>query len=232
MIDTLQAIWANDLYRKLILSGLVLLVMHLIRRVLNWVLQHKVSFENPYIYLLRKVSSYLISILTVFFIFGIWIERLGDLSVALGIMTAGLAFALQEVIGSFAGWLTIVGGKPFSVGDRIETSHIRGDVVDVGILRTKIMEIGNWLHGDHNTGRIVTVSNALIFKEPLFNYSILFHYIYDEIVIPVIYDCDWKRAIEIMHRAVSENQHYQTLLPKARKSWEQARQQYLVKISP
>ena len=114
---------------------------------------------------------------------------------ALGILAAGLAFALQEVIGSIAGWVTIVTGRPFAIGDRIETGGIRGDVVDISVLRTTLMEIGNWLGGDHNTGRIVTVSNAFIFKEPLFNYSRHLHYVWDEIEVPITYESDWQQAI-------------------------------------
>jgi small-conductance mechanosensitive channel len=104
-------------------------------------------------------------------LFGIWLQRLGDLSVAPRILAAGLAFALQEVIGSIAGWTTIITRRPFSIGDRVVIGGIRGDVVDFGVLRTTLMEIGNWVSGDHNTGRIVTLSNAFLFKEPLYNYS-------------------------------------------------------------
>ena len=169
IFEILNTIWSNDLYRKIIVTVLILLGQNLLRRLLIFLITQRINEDSPYIYTVRKATTYAISILGTLFVFGVWIERLGDLSVALGILAAGLAFALQEVIGSFAGWLTIISGRPFSVGDRIETSSIRGDVVDVGILRTTLMEIGNWLQGDHNTGRIVTVSNAFIFKEPLYN---------------------------------------------------------------
>ncbi|MBE0696551.1 MAG: mechanosensitive ion channel, partial [Anaerolineaceae bacterium] len=162
----------------------------------------------------------------------IWVQRIGDLSVALGIMGAGLAFALQEVIGSIAGWSTIVFGRPFEIGDRIETGGIKGDVVDIGVLRTKLMEIGNWLDGDHNTGRIVTVSNAYIFKEPLFNYSRYLSYIWDEISIPVPYDSDWNQAIKIMSNAVLDHPSYQLLLPKAQEQRLHARREFAIKITP
>ena len=98
-------------------------------------------------------------------------------------------------------------GNRFAIGDRIETGGIRGDVIDITVLRTKLMEIGNWLGGDHNTGRIVTVSNAYIFKEPLFNYSRHLEYARDEIVLPITYESDWQRAIDILvepsHRSAS-----------------------------
>ena len=163
MVDTLSAIWANPVYRKLILSVIVLLASMVIRRLLHLLLVKRLSDDSPRIYIVRKITGYAVNVLAVFLIVGIWIDQTGNLSVALGILGAGLAFALQEVIGSIAGWLTIVTGRPFSIGDRIETGGIRGDVVDISVLRTTLMEIGNWLGGDHNTGRIVTVSNAFIF---------------------------------------------------------------------
>ncbi len=166
-MDTWNTIWSNDLYRKLILSVLILLAQAVIRRSLLVKLVNRIPDDSPDLYTVRKITTYVITITTTFLLIGIWIQRLGDLSVALGILAAGLAFALQEVIGSIAGWITIISGKPFTIGDRIETGGIRGDVVDISVLRTTLMEIGNWLSGDHNTGRIVTVSNAFLFKEPL-----------------------------------------------------------------
>ena len=222
----------NDLYRKLIFSVLVLIVQAIIRLVVNKYLINRQKRFNTAIYTIRKVIRYAITAITAIIIYGIWVDQFGDLSVALGILGAGLAFALQEVIGSFAGWLTIITGNPFNIGDRIETGGIKGDVVDIGILRTTIMEIGNWLDGDHNTGRIVTLSNAFIFKEPLFSYSVHLHYIWDEIRIPVPYGADWEKAIEIMSNAITQNPAYQELLPKAEAQRQELRKRIAVKITP
>ena len=231
MLGILNSIWSNDLYRKLILTVLILLGQNILRRLVIFIVTQRMAEDSPYIYTVRKAASYAINILGTLLVFGVWIERLGDLSVALGILAAGLAFALQEVIGSFAGWLTIISGRPFSVGDRIETSNIRGDVVDVGILRTTLMEIGNWLQGDHNTGRIVTVSNAFIFKEPLYNYSSYLRFIWDEICIPITYKSDWQKAIVMMIEAVKKHPNYQSLLPQAEEQRRQARRKLAVKIT-
>ncbi len=231
-MDTWNDIWANDLYRKLILSVLVLLTQAVIRRsILKYVIS-RISDDSPLIYFARKIATYIITIITSLLIFGIWIKRLGDLSVALGILAAGLAFALQEVIGSIAGWTTIVTGRPFSIGDRIETGGIRGDVVDIGVLRTTLMEIGNWVSGDHNTGRIVTLSNAFIFKEPLYNYSAHLRFVWDEIRIPITYESNWKKGIEILANTVSEHPAYQELLPKAQKQRRELRRRLAVKMTP
>ena len=232
MTPQLTDIWANILYRKIILTGIILLIWALLRLVIQHVVIRNLPDDSPHILRVRKASSYLLTIAAGLVIFGVWVQSLGDLSVALGIVAAGLAFALQEVIGSMAGWLTIINGQPFTIGDRIETGGIRGDVVDVSVLRTKLMETGNWLGGDHNTGRIVTVSNAFIFKEPLFNYSRHLNYVWDEIVVPVPYDADWQRAIQIMGDAAKGHPRYLELLPKAAEQRRQARRELAIKITP
>jgi small-conductance mechanosensitive channel len=225
-------IWANDLLRKLILSALVLILQFLVRRgVDKYILKRNETYSTS-TYAVRKVVGYVITILTLVILYMVWVDQMGDISIALGIFGAGLAFALQEIIGSFAGWLTIISGKPFSIGDRIETGGIQGDVIDIGILRTTIMEIGNWLVGDHNTGRIVTLSNAFIFKEPLFSYDVHLHYIWDEIQMPLPYGSDWKNAIEILLNTVKAHPEYQKLLPKARQQREELRKQFAVKVTP
>ncbi len=231
ILEILNTIWNNDLYRKLILTVVIIVGQNLLRRLVVYVINQRVKEDSPYLYTIRKTASYAINILAALLVFGVWIERLGDLSVALGILAAGIAFALQEVIGSFAGWLTIITGRPFTVGDRIETSNIRGDVVDVGVLRTTLMEIGNWLQGDHNTGRIVTVSNAFIFKEPLYNYSAYIHFIWDEIDLPITYESDWQKAILLMIETVQNHPQYQELLPLAEKQRKLARRKLAVKIT-
>jgi len=232
IMDTWNEIWSNEIYRKLILSALVFLAQAVVRHLLLSYVFNRISDESPHLYTVRKVTIYITTTITALLLFGIWIQRLGDLSVALGIFAAGLAFALQEIIGSIAGWTTIITGKPFTIGDRIETGGIRGDVVDIGVLRTTLMEIGNWLNGDHNTGRIVTLSNAYIFKEPLYNYSAHLHFVWDEIKIPITYESDWKKAIEIMSKTVSEHPLYKELLPKAEKQRRKVRHKLAVKMTP
>lgn len=228
----INEIWANDLYRKLILTLLVFVLQAAFRRTLLGYVISRIPDESPHIYTVRRVATYVITIISALLLIGIWIQRLGDLSVALGILAAGLAFALQEVIGSIAGWITILTGRPFTVGDRIETGGIRGDVIDIGILRTKLMEIGNWLSGDHNTGRIVTLSNAFLFKEPLYNYSAHLGFVWDEIRLPITYESDWKAAMEIMSRAVSEHPAYQRLIPRAEEQRREVRRKLAVRMTP
>jgi small-conductance mechanosensitive channel len=116
----------------------------------------------------------------------------------MGILGAGIAFASQEVIGSFAGYLNIVSGSIYRIGDRVRIGNVVGDVMDISILRTTVMEIGEWVKADQYTGRIVTVANRAVFADPVYNYTQHWGYLWDEVTIPITYASDWRRAGEIM----------------------------------
>ncbi len=111
---------------------------------------------------------------------------------------------MQEVIGAVAGWFNILSGRIYRVGDRIELGGVRGDVIDVTPLRTKILEMGSaldessWVAGRQHTGRIVAVSNKKTFTDPVYNYSAAFEYIWEELTIPISHRSDWRKAEEIM----------------------------------
>ena len=131
-------------------------------------------------------------------------DRLGNLTIALGVAGAGIAFALQEVIASIAGWVAVSFGNFYSVGDRVQLGGICGDVIDIGILRTTLMETGQWVKADLYNGRIVRVANSYVFKEPVFNYSGDFPFLWDEIMVPIKYGSDYRLAREILQKAAND----------------------------
>ena len=155
-------------------------------------------------YRLRKFinfASYLIVVLIFTIIFS---DRLGNLTVAMGVAGAGVAFALQEVIASFAGWFAINFAGFYKPGDRVQLGGIKGDVIDVSFLRTTLMEIGEWVQSDLYSGRVVRVANSFVFKEPVFNYSGEFPFLWDEITVPVKYGGDHRLAREILQKIAGE----------------------------
>jgi small-conductance mechanosensitive channel len=135
----------------------------------------------------------------------VWRSVIGHLAIFGGLLAAGLAFAMQEVIASVAGWFNIVSGGIYRVGDRVEIAGVKGDVIDITLLRTKLLEMGSslpdepsWVGGRQSTGRIVSISNKATFDEPTYNYSSFFEFVWEELRIPVPYRSDWKRAEQIM----------------------------------
>jgi small-conductance mechanosensitive channel len=148
----------------------------------------------------------------------------GNFAVFIGILGAGIAFASQEVIGSFAGYLNIVTGSLYQIGDRIRIGDVVGDVMDITLLRTTLMEIGEWVKADQYTGRIVSVANRTVFASPVFNYTQRFHFLWDEIAIPITYNSDWRRAGELM---LEHGREYSSiLLPEAEGELRQMKERY------
>ena len=148
----------------------------------------------------------------VFLILGlasIWFDNPERLATVVGLVTAGLSFALQKVVTSVAGYFVILRGKTFNVGDRIRMGGVRGDVIDLGFIQTSIMEMGEppavqsdapgmWVLARQYTGRVVTVSNSHIFDEPVYNYTRNFPFIWEEMHLPVPYGADRRRAERIL----------------------------------
>ena len=147
---------------------------------------------------IRKNAAYLVNFLLIVSVIFVWLQRLNSLTIFLGFASAGLALALQEVILSVAGWFMIIARHPFEVGDRIEMAGVKGDVIDIRVLQTSLLEIGNWVDADQSTGRIVNIPNSAVFKNPNFNYNRGFEYIWNEIPVMVTFESDWRRGQEIM----------------------------------
>ncbi len=156
--------------------------------------------DNDNRYTAKKFSSFVGYVLTIVMISIVYSDKLGGFTVALGVAGAGIAFAMQEVIVSFAGWIAIMFGGFYKSGDRVQLGGIKGDVMDIGVIRTTIMETGQWVDGDLYNGRIVLIANSFVFKEPVFNYSAEFPFLWDEIKIPIQFGSDYQLAKEIIEQ--------------------------------
>ena len=154
----------------------------------------------------RQGVSLILAGIVLIGIMSIWFDSPSRLAGFLGLVGAGLAFALQRVITAVAGYFVILRGKTFNVGDRIVMGGVRGDVIGLSFMQTRIMEMGQppqvadqtgpamWVHSRQFTGRIVTVTNDKVFDEPVYNYTHEFPYIWDEIRVPVQFHSDYAAA--------------------------------------
>lgn len=147
----------------------------------------------------RRAISYSIIGIGILLIGRVWFEGIDSLATYLGLLSAGLAIALQELLVSLAGWLFIIWRRPFELGDRIQIGEHIGDVVDINIFQVTLLEVGNWVAADQITGRIIHIPNGKVFSEPQANYNQAFRYIWNEIPILVTFESDWKKAKQILH---------------------------------
>jgi small-conductance mechanosensitive channel len=131
-------------------------------------------------------------------------DRLGRLSFAFGVVGAGVAVALQDVLASIAGAFSIGFSRLYAIGDRVQIGDTRGDVIDIGLLRTTLMETGNWVSKDLYNGRIVRIPNSTVLKGSVFNYSHGFRFLWDEIKVPLTATSDCKLAGEMLLRVANE----------------------------
>jgi len=152
--QVLQQIWMTIVFILVAYGILFILIRVINRRVENLKARHTI----------RKNAVYLVNFLLLLAIIFIWLQRINSLSIFLGFASAGLALALQEVILSIAGWFLIIARHPFEVGDRIELGDVKGDVIDIRVLQTSLLEVGNWVDADQSTGRIVNIPNSFVFK--------------------------------------------------------------------
>src|SRR4051812_29814552 len=160
----------------------------------------------------RQGVSLVVAALAVIGLVSIWFDNPENLTTAVGLVTAGLAFALQKVVTALAGYFVILRGSTFTVGDRIVMGGVRGDVVALGFFQTTIMEMGQpppvqsadpavWVQSRQFTGRIVTVANSRIFDEPVYNYTREFPFIWEEMRLPIAYRDDRAQAERILLEA-------------------------------
>lgn len=157
-------------------------------------------------YRVHKLINLISYIAIILLIIGIYGNDFKHLSIFAGVIGAGLAFAMQEIIVSFAGFVEITFFRFYKVGDRVLLGGIKGDVIDVGFLRTTLMEIGDWVDGDLYNGRITKVANSFVFKEPVYNYSSDFPFLWDEIKIPIKTNGDFEWATKTFYNILSESQ--------------------------
>ncbi|WP_339655505.1 mechanosensitive ion channel domain-containing protein [Flavobacterium frigidarium] len=223
MEEQIQSYLYNPTVGKIVTFLIGVAVIWILINLLQKRLFTKIK-SNDNRYKAKKISSFIGYVLTIIFLTIVFSDKLGGFTVALGVAGAGIAFALQEVIASFAGWLAIMFGGFYNTGDRVQLGGIKGDVMDIGVLRTTIMETGQWVDGDLYNGRIVLIANSYVFKEPVFNYSGDFPFLWDEIKIPIQYGSSYEIAQDIIMNA--GNSIAEELTEASKQQWHSLQNKY------
>lgn len=187
------------------------LIASLLGLVLLWVL-HRLILAIAYRlyqssgsrFQARKIANHITGILGILTFGWIWFEGFQSLTTFLGLVSAGLVIALQDLLIDLAGWAFIVWRKPFEVGDRVQVGDISGDVIDIRAFQFTLMEIGNWVDADQSTGRVIHVPNGKVFREAQANYTQGFKYIWHETSVHITFESNWQKAKQILQSLVDE----------------------------
>jgi small-conductance mechanosensitive channel len=174
----------------------------------------------------RKLLSTLVTVIGAILIAILWARLIPHHGTFFGLLAAGLAVALREPLLSIAGRIAIFAGRIYEVGDRVQIGSSSGDVIDVGFIYTRIMEIGNWISGDQYSGRILQFPNAQIFGAGVFNYTRDFQYIWDEIQLNITYQSNLEAASHILTHAAGE--YTREFLQGAQEQLKRMQQYFLV----
>ncbi|MDH3198174.1 MAG: mechanosensitive ion channel family protein [Candidatus Krumholzibacteria bacterium] len=212
---------------------IIVLVLWLARRLLLRAVERRLADAHAH-YHWRKTTAYLAFFIAFIFVVRIWFKGFQQLSTVVGLVSAGIAIALKDPLVNLAGWVFIAWRRPFEVGDRIEVGRgVAGDVIDLRIFAFTLMEIGNWVHADQSTGRVVHVPNGRVFTEAVANYSKGFKYIWDEIGVLVTFESNWREAKSILDGIVKR--HAEHLSGEAEKRVREVSRRFMIfytKLTP
>lgn len=197
-ISSIKKILSEDVYQRKLTQTVFLIATS------YFVLFIFIKFINSRVkdikarHTIRKNVVYMITTIVIIAVIFIWIQNLNNLTIFFGVAGAGLALALQEVILSIAGWLLILVRRPYEIGERIEINGIKGDIIDIRLFQTSMLEIGNWVDADQSTGRIVNIPNSFVFKTQNYNYNRGFDFIWNEIPLLLTFESDWEKGRDII----------------------------------
>jgi small-conductance mechanosensitive channel len=182
---------------RLVLSLAVVVVTSVVYRAIRNAIKRRVE-DATRLQSMRVAVRNVLAVTGFVIVVIIWLPTGNNLLTALGILGAGLAIASQEMIGSLVAGLNIWLGNIYRVGDRVRVGDVVGDVMDINLLRTTVMEVGEWVKADQYTGRVVTVANRTVWVSPVYNFTKHWGYLWDEITLPITYESDWQRAAELI----------------------------------
>jgi small-conductance mechanosensitive channel len=224
--------WISDLtglnvqlQSKIFTSIVIIFILWLIRTiVMRIVWRNTDDVQTRYRW--QKTSAYIASLIVILLVGRVWFEGVQALATYFGLLSAGLAIALKDLVSSLAGWVFIIWRSPLAVGDRIQIGEFRGDVIDIRLFKFTLLEIGNWVDADQSTGRVIHVPNSMILSDTLANYTKGFQFIWHEIPVLLTFESNWKKAKSILSE-IAEN-HAQHFSESAEKRLRHASRKFMI----
>lgn len=221
-----------DITGNFIISIIVIFLLSIIHFVIIKIVWRETEDVHKRYYW-RKITTYVLIGIGIFILGRLWFKGFQSIATYLGLLSAGIAIALKDVLTNFAGWIFILSRQPFKVGDRIQVGEHAGDVIDIRIFQFTLLEIGNWVASDQSTGRMINIPNGRVITDVLANYSKGFRYIWNELPVIITFESDWKKAKNILLKIA--NRHAEKFSKSVEKKIKEASQKYLIfysKLTP
>jgi small-conductance mechanosensitive channel len=172
----------------------------------NWLerLLGKLSLDRRQVETLRTVTRVAVQVSAVLFILLVILGPPQQLGTFLGLAGAGLTVALKDFIVGFLGWFVLMGKNGIRLGDWVEINGVTGEVVELGMLHTVLLETGNWTDSGHPTGRRVTFTNSFAIEGHYFNFSTSGQWLWDELQVVLPAGQDPYPLIDALQKKVFE----------------------------
>ncbi len=197
---------------KVLLTLVLIAVILIARYALHYLLRivRAFSWAERFRFWGHQAINLLTAAFFIVALISIWVGPNAHLATVGGLVGAGVAFALQKFIIAIAGYIVMLRGKTFSIGDRIIIGGVRGEVIALDFFQTTVLEMGQppsvesetdpamWVMARQYTGRIVIVTNGVIFDQPVYNYSRDFPFLWEEIHVGVGYNDKYEQAEQIL----------------------------------
>lgn len=200
LLDTLITLKEKiGVFTALVIAILVILLFNFfVQSVKIRLLKHaKSKAQKSNIKIFSRILNVTFIVIVFFFTFFSYFGSWAGLGVVMGLITAGLGFALQKPITGVAAWIMVIVKRPFQVGDRICIGEVRGEVYDLTLTHIYLDEIGGTLDSSLHSGRNIMVPNHMLFEQNIINYTLTNDYVLEEVNFDVTYESDLDRAFEI-----------------------------------
>ncbi len=215
---------------RLLILLLIGVALYAVSRLIRRGIDHHIEDVNRR-HQLRKVVNYSLWVTLAIVALTLFAERLAlaDLGTVLGLIAAAVTIALADLVRSLAGWIYVSSRSGVEIGSRVEVEGIKGDVIDIGLLKTTLLEVGEPLvHGLQSTGRIVTVPNSVFLSKNVFASASVNPLVWQEMQILVTFESDWKRARDVVNEIAMEL--YEELVPELKAGFESLERRFAYRL--
>jgi len=186
-------------------AAIVLAVLLLLLFADRWLerLVGRARIDRRQLATLRSVVGVALQIVAVAVILIMLVGVPGQIGAMLGLVGAGLTVALKDFIVAFVGWFVLMGRNGMRLGDWVEINGVSGEVVELNMFHTVLLETGNWTDAGHPTGRRVTFTNSFAISGHYFNFSTSGQWLWDELSVVVPYDRDPHTVADAIQKEVT-----------------------------
>ncbi len=225
LVENREQAALHNLIESVLWILLVLVALYVASRVIERLFAGMTA-ENKRIDTLRAVVKFaaqaVAAIVIAFMIFGMPNQT----TTVLGLAGAGLTVAMKDFIVGFFGWFVLMGRNGIRVGDWVEINGVAGEVIEVGLLKTILLETGNWTDAGHPTGRRVSFVNSFAIEGHFFNFTTSGQWMWDELVLTIPSDQDPYAMIDALQKVVEKETAESGR--KAEEEWAQTTTRYRV----